>query len=101
VGEEYWCMQWSGEVLPEPAMVPDLGVFLYSVSAYSQVVTAGGHGRLPVSHSNDVREALLAQAREKFPGRLKLPFILSPSGENKALTADQPEALIITRTDGS
>ena len=39
------------------------------------------------------------QAREKFPARLKLPFLLSP-GENKAFTADQQSALVTASLDG-
>lgn len=88
VDEEYWCMQWSGEVLPEPAMIPDLGIFLRSASACAQTVTARGRNARPSSQRDEVREALLAQAREKFPARLKLPFLLSPHGESKALAAD-------------
>jgi len=83
VGEEQWCMQWSGEVLPEPAMVPGPGVFVRSASACVRVVIAGSHRHFPVSHaSSDIQEALFAQKRETFPKRLTLPFILSPSGEN-------------------
>lgn len=77
--EEYWCMQWCGEVLPEPAMIPDLGVFLRSTPAYSQVVTARGQRfELPFPRAQEA-----TQQREPFPARLKLPFLLSPPGENK------------------
>lgn len=93
-------MQWSGEVLPEPAMIPDLSVFLRSVSAHARVVTNGGYCHAPSSHVSEVREALFAQAREKFPALLKLPFLLAPAGEQKALTVDQPGALLTARSDG-
>ncbi len=84
VDEEYWCMQWCGEVLPEPAMIPDLGVFLRSAPANSQVVTARG-SRLPPPVQDDEKPV---QQREPFPARLKLPFLLSPPGENKVHAPD-------------
>lgn len=77
--EEYWCMQWSGEVLPEAAMIPDLGIFLRSSAACAQTVTAGGCDAHRAGPRDEVREELLTQAREKFPARLKLPFVLSPA----------------------
>lgn len=93
-------MQWSGEVLPEPAMIPDLSVFLRSVSARARVVTNGGHCRAPSARVSEVREALFAQTREKFPALLTLPFLPAPVGEQKALTADQPDTLLTARSDG-
>jgi len=87
VDEEYWCMQWCGEVLPEPAMIPDLGVFLRSAPAYSQAVTARGHNHAPPVQRPEKHE----RRREPFPARLKLPFLLSPGGENRALAPDQKE----------
>lgn len=98
--EGNWCIQWSGEVLPEAAMIPDLGVFLRSASAYSQAVTDRKQGHASPVRSDEVREALFAQARERFPARLKLPFILSPTGENKALTVDQQSAPMGASSDG-
>lgn len=73
--KENWCMQWSGEVLPENAMVPDLSVFLQNASANSQAVTAKGRYQVPLSRVQEIREALCAEG--KFPARLKLPFKLS------------------------
>lgn len=90
VDEEYWCMQWSGEVFPEAAMIPDLGIFLRSAAVCAQTVTAGGHNTRQSAQRDEVREALLAQAREKFPARLRLPFLLSPAGEPPQ--TDQPGA---------
>ncbi len=74
--EEYWCMQWCGEVLPEPAMIPDLGVFLRSTPAYAQAVATRGQ-------QADRRAGCVESERqqEAFPARLKLPFLLSPHGE--------------------
>lgn len=88
-------MQWCGEVLPEPAMIPDLGVFLRSTPAYSQVVTAREQSHAPVVQSADER----AGQREPFPARLKLPFLLAPSGENKALAPDQLSAVVAVNAD--
>ena len=93
-------MQWSGEVLPEPAMIPDLSVFLRSISANAQVVTNGGYCHASSVHVSEVREALFTQALGKFPALLKLPFLLAPAGEHKALTTDQPGALLTARSDG-
>lgn len=93
-------MQWSGEVLPEPAMIPDLSVFLRSVSARARVVTNGGYCRAPSARISEAREALFVQAREKFPALLTLPFLPAPVGEQKALTADQPGALLTAHSDG-
>lgn len=81
-------MRWSGEVAPEPAMIPDLSVFLRAASAHSQIVTARGR-----SHS-EMRVAPLAGAQPTMPTLLKLPFLLSPTGEGKALRADQPNVCI-------
>ena len=82
-------MQWSGEVLPEPAMIPDLGIFLRSASVDAQAVTTRGRDYLPSSQHTERRQELLAQAREGFPARLKLPFLLAPPGENKERKPDQ------------
>jgi hypothetical protein len=83
VDEEYWCMQWCGEVLPEPAMIPDLSVFLRSAPACAQATPIRGQrGRAPVQ---SIEETI--HKREPFPARLKLPFLLSSSGE-KTLTTD-------------
>lgn len=90
--EEYWCMQWCGEVLPEPAMIPDLGVFLRSAPAYSQAVTARGHNHVPSVEGH-------ARQREPFPARLKLPFLLSPPGEIQVLASDQQSAVIAASLD--
>jgi hypothetical protein len=87
VDEEYWCMQWCGEVRPEPAMIPDLGVFLRSAPAYSQAATAREQSRVPPAQ----RTEKLERRREPFPARLKLPFLLSPGGEDRALAPDQKE----------
>lgn len=81
--EEYWCMQWCGEVLPEPAMIPDLRVFLRSAPASSQTVTTRG------PHAFQENEGRLRR-REPFPARLKLPFWLSPPGENRASAPEIP-----------
>ncbi|HEY0752892.1 MAG TPA: hypothetical protein VGD98_02850 [Ktedonobacteraceae bacterium] len=71
-------MQWCSEVLPEPAMIPDLGVFLRFAPAHGQAVTARGQ---PPELSQHTQKA--AQRQEPFAARLKLPFLLSPPGENK------------------
>ncbi len=87
-------MHWCGEVLPEPAMIPDLSVFLRSAPAYAQAVTARGH-----SHAPPIQRAEeTAQLREPFPARLKLPFLLSPSGENKAHAAEAQNAVTAANT---
>jgi len=78
VDKEYWCMQWCGEVLPEPAMIPDLGVFLRSTPVYSQAVTIRGQRSEPA-----LQPAQNATRQEPFPARLKLPFLLSAPVENK------------------
>lgn len=93
-------MQWSGEVLPEPAMIPDLSVFLRSVSARARVVTNGGHCCARSTRGSEVREALFTQAREKFPALLTLPFLPAPMGEQKALAADQSGPLLTAHSDG-
>jgi len=94
-------MQWSCEVLPEPAMVPDLGVFLRSASASAQAVTASNQYHLPPAQSNEVRAVLLARACEAFPARLKLPFLLlPPGGEQKAPTEDPQSVPSSTCLDG-
>ena len=80
-------MQWCGEVLPEPAMIPDLGVFLRSAPAYSQAITARGPQSIRRDAEGHVRR------REPFPARLKLPFLLSPPGENKTLAPDIESAV--------
>jgi hypothetical protein len=99
VDEEYWCMQWSSEIFPEAAMIPDLGVFLRSAINSSQTIPVRGQLRIARSPSNEVREALLAQAREKFPARLRLPFLLSPPGENKVQAAEPREALLVAHSE--
>ena len=68
VEEENWCMQWSGEVLPEPTMVPDLRVFLCTVASPLQAVTGRRGSR---------RAAEQQRESKKIPARLKLPFIVS------------------------
>lgn len=73
-------MQWSGEVLPEATMIPDLSVFLRTASANPQSVVVRGRHQRPLSHIQEIREALCAEG--KFPARLKLPFKLS-SAESK------------------
>ena len=93
-------MRWSGEVLPEPAMIPDLGIFLRSTSMHVQPVTAKERDHARSARNDEVREALFTQAREKFPARLKLPFLLAPPGENKALKADQQSVPVTARLDG-
>lgn len=93
--EEYWCMQWCGEVLPEPAMIPDLGVFLRSTPAYAQVVTAREQSHAPTVQCTEEH----ARKREPFPARLKLPFLLTPSGENKAHAPEQQDAVIAVNVD--
>jgi len=90
VDEEDWCMQWSGEVLPEAAMVPDLGVFLRAASAHAQSVTTRRREHDPPSEEGELHAGEIIQAREKIPARLKLPFLLSPPGENRALAAEAP-----------
>lgn len=100
VEEEYWCMQWSGEVLPEAAMVPDLGIFLRSASAQAQSVATRRRGHGLPSQSNEVRAVVLIQAQEKIPARLKLPFLLSPPGESRALAIEQRSALTSVDSDG-
>jgi hypothetical protein len=80
-------MQWCGEVRPEPAMIPDLGVFLRSAPAYSQAVAAREQNRVSPAQRTEKPE----RRREPFPARLKLPFLLSPGGENRALAPDQKE----------
>lgn len=78
-------MRWSSAVLPEPAMIPDLSVFLRTASASSQAVTAGGRCHTSLPHVYEVREALFGGAQGKVPALLKLPFILLPPGEDKIL----------------
>ncbi len=77
VDEEYWCMQWCAEVLPEPAMIPDLRVFLRSAPASPQAVTARGKRQ----QERTPRVASGVRKGEPFPARLKLPFLLSTTGE--------------------
>ncbi|HXR66581.1 MAG TPA: hypothetical protein VN729_11690 [Ktedonobacteraceae bacterium] len=67
-------MQWCGEVRPEPAMIPDLGVFLRSAPAYSQAAIAREQNYMPPVPRTEKPE----RWREPFPARLKLPFLLSP-----------------------
>ena len=96
--DEYWCMQWSAELLPEAAMIPDLRVFLRVASACEQAVTAGT--RIQINPS--VREIVLRDIQKKGPSLLKLPFLLSPSTENqKVLPADQPGVLTATIAGGN
>jgi len=87
-------MQWSGEVLPEAGMVPDLGIFLRVACAQAQSVTTRGRVYGPPSQSSGVRAVVPVQAR------LRLPFLLSPPGENRALTAEQQGALTSVDSDG-
>jgi hypothetical protein len=76
VEEECWCMQWSGEVRPELAMIPDIGVFLHAVSTSSHTVADIGH----CLGEHEIQEVLACvETQGKFPGRLKLPFVLSSS----------------------
>ena len=93
-------MQWSGEVLPEAAMVPDLGIFLRAASAQAQSVTTRGRVYGPPSQGSEVRAVVLVQARETIPARLRLPFLLSPPGENRVLAAEQQSALTSVDSDG-
>jgi hypothetical protein len=83
VDEDYWCMQWCAEVLPEPAMIPDLRVFLRSAPASAQAVTSRGKRQ----RKQEPRTAEVTHREKPFPARLKLPFLLSATGE-KTLTTD-------------
>ena len=94
--EEYWCMQWCGEVLPEPAMIPDLSVFLRAAPAYSQTVTAREIGEGQRAQRASVRRL---RQREPFPARLKLPFLLSPPGETKTPAPDAPGDVIAAQAE--
>lgn len=81
-------------------MVPDRGVFLRSASAHAQSVTSRDREHGPPSQNNEVRAVVLVQAREKIPARLRLPFLLSPPGESRALAAEQQHALTSVDSDG-
>jgi hypothetical protein len=71
-------MQWSGEVLPELGMIPDISVFLCVTSVYSQAIFA--RGSWPLSYEHEIQEAFSdVGVQGKFPARLTLPFTLSPS----------------------
>lgn len=92
VDEEYWCMQWSGEVLPEPAMIPDLSVFLRATPAYKQAVMIGERGQISSFH--ETRAEVFKNLTGGGPALLKLPFLLSPSVDNqKVFTVEQPNML--------
>jgi hypothetical protein len=67
VEKENWCIQWSSEVLPEAAMVPDSGVFLWSEPANCRP----------------------RWQPEQIPARLRLPFRLSRSGVQRSMLASQ------------
>lgn len=60
-----WCIQWSGEVLPEAAMVPDPGVFVQM-------------------------EPTVRRQPEQIPARLRLPFRLSRCGARPQMLTPQP-----------
>lgn len=60
-----WRMQWSSEVFPEAGMVPDPDVFVQSGA-----------------------QALI-RVPEIIPARLRLPFLLSRSGEHSMLATEQ------------
>lgn len=91
--EEGWCMQWSGEVLPEPAMIPDLSVFLCVATAYSQLATVDRRYQGPLSRAREIREALCVETQGRFPGRLRLPFTLS-STERRERSRQISEAFL-------
>ncbi|HEY1352959.1 MAG TPA: hypothetical protein VGF67_25370 [Ktedonobacteraceae bacterium] len=75
-----WWMQWSGEVLPEAAMIPDGEVFFQSASARPfQSISCEQRRLLP--YDNNAGAMGQAQILGKIPARLKLPFLLSRSGE--------------------
>jgi len=65
VERQDWCIQWSGDILPEAAMVPDPGVFVQCEPAF-------GRQRWQP---------------EQIPARLRLPFRLSRSGARPPLLA--------------
>lgn len=77
--EENWCMQWSGEVLPEPAMIPDLSVFLCTVAVRHQVVTVRGSSQISLS----AYEPFCVESQGTFPARLRLPFTLLPAEDRE------------------
>lgn len=88
-------MQWCGEVLPEPAMIPDLSVFLRATPVYAQTVTTRGNSEEQrVQYASERR----LRQREPFPARLKLPFLLSPPGESKAPAPDTLDVVIVSPT---
>ncbi len=77
--DEFWCMQWSDEVVPEPAMVPDLSVFLRVACAHSRAISSEGTRRNSLFFGQRVWiEGVSEQEREIVPGLLRLPFILLP-----------------------
>jgi hypothetical protein len=85
--EEYWCIQWSSEVLPEPAMIPDLSVFLRSAPGGPRSVTAS---RSILSPVHELQEAPSRAALPRnMPTLLRLPFFLAPLEEKHGLTIDQ------------
>src|SRR5260370_41445965 len=94
VGEEHWSMWWSGEVVPEPAMIPDLSVFSRAASAHSQAVTTRDRDHLVPSQLDERQATPRAREQPNMPNLLKLPFLLFPAGERKALRADQPNVCI-------
>ena len=94
-----WCMRWSSEVLPEPAMIPDRSIFLRAASASSQVVTTSrqnSHTSMLSKHQAN----LFKDTPWEGPLLLKLPFILSLPVEDSALMAEQPDALLERRPRG-
>jgi hypothetical protein len=98
VEDEYWCMQWSAELLPEAAMIPDLRVFLRVASACEQAVTAGTR----VLMKQSAREVVLRDVQKKGPSLLKLPFLLSSFAENqKVLSTDRPGVAATVISGGS
>lgn len=60
-------------------MIPDLRVFLRSAPACTQGMTVRGQSIGPQIRSGEEAQP---RQREPFPARLKLPFLLSPAGEN-------------------
>lgn len=57
VEKENWSMQWSGEVLPEPAMIPDLSLFFCAVATSFQV--NAGNTCVPLSSAQEDEESVL------------------------------------------
>ncbi len=76
VEEKNWCMQWSGEVLPEAEMIPDLTVFLCTGTT-RQRVASNRQALLPGSSwTQETKTIPAVHAPETVPARLKLPFTL-------------------------